>query len=110
MAQRIWLHGCTVSLPFPGLFLTLAHLTPLSVPGTWSGITANQTALAQKVLDDADDIFGTTTYYNEHWILEKNWQEQAFGPNYARLLAIKKKVDPTGVFSCRRCVGSEGGY
>lgn len=30
-----------------------------------------------------------------------------FGSNYARLLQIKKTVDPSGVFWCQTCVGSE---
>jgi hypothetical protein len=36
-----------------------------------------------------------------------NWQTVFWGSNYNRLFKIKKEVDPTGVFYCRACVGSE---
>lgn len=65
---------------------------------------------AQKVLDDATKVFGNTTYYNEDWVLETNWQEAMFGSNYDRLLQIKKKYDANGLFNCRQCVGSEDGF
>jgi hypothetical protein len=35
------------------------------------------------------------------------WQTAFWGANYDKLLKIKKQVDPTGVFYCRSCVGSE---
>ncbi|KAF2177939.1 FAD-binding domain-containing protein [Zopfia rhizophila CBS 207.26] len=78
--------------------------------GPWSGVTAAQLETAQAVLDNATAVFGTATYYNEDYILEKNWQESMFGSNYARLLEIKRTVDPNGLFNCRQCVGSENGY
>ncbi len=80
------------------------------VAGPWSGVTKAQTVLAQDVVDNATDIFGTTAYYNEDWILEKDWQKSFFGNQYTRLLKIKRKVDSNGVFCCRQCVGSEYGY
>jgi FAD/FMN-containing dehydrogenase len=30
-----------------------------------------------------------------------------WGEKYDRLLGIKKRVDPTGVFVCNRCVGGD---
>jgi hypothetical protein len=82
----------------------------LRVTGFWSGVTEAQTALAQAVVDNATNVFGTTAYYNEDWILEKDWQKSFFGNQYARLLRIKRNVDSKGLFSCRQCVGSEDGY
>jgi hypothetical protein len=38
---------------------------------------------------------------------EKNWQQTFWGSNYARLLRIKREVDPTDVFWCSPCVGNE---
>ena len=35
-------------------------------------------------------------------------QESQWGANYPRLLEIKQKVDPAGLFVCHHCVGSEG--
>ncbi|PVH93884.1 FAD-binding domain-containing protein [Periconia macrospinosa] len=79
----------------------------VSVRGPWSGMIGAQSTLLREIQDDADEAFGTAIYYNEMSMLEKDWQNQAFGSNYLRLLETKEKYDPTGVFSCRRCVGSE---
>jgi len=37
-----------------------------------------------------------------------DWRKNQWGRNYDRLLAIKNKVDPHGLFTCRRCVGFTG--
>lgn len=48
------------------------------------------------------------TYFNEASIDEPDWKQSFWGKrNYAKLLAIKARVDPQGVFVCRKCVGSE---
>ncbi|CAK7224069.1 hypothetical protein SBRCBS47491_005423 [Sporothrix bragantina] len=49
----------------------------------------------------------TGAYMNEASKYETDWQTTFWGDNYARLLAIKRKVDPTDVFWCTPCVGSE---
>ncbi|ODA76962.1 hypothetical protein RJ55_07479 [Drechmeria coniospora] len=49
-------------------------------------------------------------YINEGWLFEKDWQKTFWGSNYARLHRIKKQVDPTNVFVCFPCVGSEGWF
>ena len=38
---------------------------------------------------------------------ETDWQQTFWGDNYARLLQIKRRVDPEDVFWCTPCVGSE---
>lgn len=38
---------------------------------------------------------------------EKNFQQTFWGSNYARLLRIKRSIDPTDVFWCAPCVGNE---
>ena len=50
---------------------------------------------------------GAGTYANEADFFEKNWQEEFWGPHYARLLQIKKRYDPDGMFRCHHSVGSE---
>ncbi|KAK4183273.1 hypothetical protein QBC35DRAFT_526198 [Podospora australis] len=51
---------------------------------------------------------GSGAYFNEAGRLEPNWQGSFFGAeNYARLLKIKKKVDPWGLFWAALTVGSE---
>ena len=47
------------------------------------------------------------SYPNEGSYFEPNFQHSHWGANYPRLLEIKKKVDPDGLFYCRLCVGSE---
>jgi FAD/FMN-containing dehydrogenase len=52
-----------------------------------------------------DFIPDSGAYFNEADLLEPNWQESFFGlNNYARLQAIKKTVDPNGIFNCWHCV------
>ena len=36
-----------------------------------------------------------------------DWQQDYYGSNYPRLLEIKQKWDPTGIFWCKPCVGHE---
>jgi hypothetical protein len=47
------------------------------------------------------------TYASEADPNTPNWQRAFWGTNYAKLLSIKKRLDPDGVFYCRACVGSE---
>lgn len=47
------------------------------------------------------------TYANEADYHMPDWQQTFWGENYARLLTIKKQVDPDGLFYCHHCVGSE---
>lgn len=39
---------------------------------------------------------------------EPNWQQSFFGSNYERLLDIKQRYDPLGVFYALKAVGTEG--
>ena len=47
------------------------------------------------------------SYVWETDFFEKNWQDSFWGGNYARLLAIKRKYDPDGLFFLHHGVGSE---
>ncbi|KAE8160751.1 hypothetical protein BDV40DRAFT_313563 [Aspergillus tamarii] len=47
------------------------------------------------------------TYVNEANPYEPDWQNVFWGKKYARLLAIKQRVDPTQLFVCNRCVGTD---
>jgi hypothetical protein len=86
------------------------NLINIPIQGPWSGLTKQVIDAGRAVIANATAVFGTAAYYNEDFVLEQSWQESLFGSNYPRLLAIKKKVDPSGVFSCRQCVGSEDGF
>jgi hypothetical protein len=50
---------------------------------------------------------GSGAYINEADVLEPNWQQSFFGDNYAKLVAIKDKWDPWGLFWAPATVGSE---
>jgi hypothetical protein len=51
---------------------------------------------------------GGGCYMNEGDWLEENWQQTFFGDNYNRLLDVKQRYDPTGLFNCWKCVGWTG--
>jgi hypothetical protein len=48
-------------------------------------------------------------YWNEGFDKETDWKTTFFGPpdHYAKLLAIKRKYDPTNTLWCNNCVGSD---
>ncbi|KAJ4417528.1 hypothetical protein N0V82_006087 [Gnomoniopsis sp. IMI 355080] len=47
------------------------------------------------------------TYLNEADPVDENWKRNYYGSNYERLLAIKKRYDPEGIFYARHSVGSD---
>ena len=51
---------------------------------------------------------GGGSYSNEGNYFQDNWQEEFWGTNYERLLKVKKKYDPTNLFTVHKGVGSEG--
>ena len=51
---------------------------------------------------------GGGSYSNEGNYFQDNWQQEFWGANYDRLLRVKKKYDPTNLFSVHKGVGSEG--
>ncbi|ETI20394.1 hypothetical protein G647_08429 [Cladophialophora carrionii CBS 160.54] len=50
------------------------------------------------------------TYVNEANPYEPAWRKVFWGSNYDRLLKIKTARDPTNLFVCNRCVGSDVVY
>ncbi|KAH7100273.1 FAD-binding domain-containing protein, partial [Auriculariales sp. MPI-PUGE-AT-0066] len=75
--------------------------------GPQGAVVPDQQAKVDQVRVAATEVFGAPSYYNENVPGETNWQESFWGTNYPRLLQLKLKWDPTGVISCRQCVGSE---
>ena len=49
----------------------------------------------------------TGSYVSEGDFFDAAWQDSFWGPNYARLLAVKDKYDPDGLFVVHHGVGSE---
>jgi hypothetical protein len=48
------------------------------------------------------------SYVSESNFFERSWQQSFWGPNYSRLLTIKEKYDPMGLFFVHHGVGAEG--
>lgn len=48
------------------------------------------------------------SYANEADYFEPHWQKEFWGSHYPRLLEIKRRYDPIGLFHCHHGVGSEG--
>ena len=50
---------------------------------------------------------GAGSYVSESNFFEADWQRSFWGPNYPRLLAVKQRYDPDGLFFVHHGVGSE---
>ncbi|QRV90344.1 FAD-binding domain protein [Ceratobasidium sp. AG-Ba] len=76
--------------------------TPASTVKLFKASVTNITQQLGKIggLDQA-------AYFNEADPQEPQWKKAFFGKHYDRLLKIKHKVDPQGVFTCNRCIGSD---
>jgi hypothetical protein len=82
--------------------------------GTWENdrvppITAGLQTLRDELLRQFPVTDGYSgSYWNEADYYEPNWQTAFWGEEtYEKLLAAKQKYDPTGLFTCHHCVGSE---
>ena len=51
---------------------------------------------------------GAGAYVNECDYFQAGWQRAFWGGNYPRLLRVKRRVDPDGLFTVHHGVGSEG--
>jgi hypothetical protein len=82
--------------------------------GIWTSNTPlDVRAQVQNTISAAIQPFKALTpgggcYMNEGDWMEENWQQTFFGANYDRLLEVKRKWDPTGLFNCWKCVGWTG--
>jgi FAD/FMN-containing dehydrogenase len=50
---------------------------------------------------------GTGSYLAESSFFERDWQDAHWGPNYPRLLKVKRRHDPAGLFLVHHGVGAE---
>ncbi|KAF1852164.1 uncharacterized protein K460DRAFT_392285 [Cucurbitaria berberidis CBS 394.84] len=68
-------------------------------------------ALHEQILQPWRDITpaskGGGSYLNEAAVDEPNWKEDFYGAQYERLVMIKRKYDPTGVFYATTAIGSD---
>jgi FAD/FMN-containing dehydrogenase len=68
----------------------------------------NEAGQIARAMDELKEIApGGGSYVAESNYFEPNWQQAYWGPNYPRLLAIKQKYDPQGLFFVRHGVGTE---
>ncbi|OAL27900.1 hypothetical protein AYO22_03245 [Fonsecaea multimorphosa] len=95
---------------------TYIHFAPSSCQVTYRSWTplnqTEKTAVTDELRNSAVEALRildpyTGAYVNEADPTEPNWQTTFWGSNYPRLLALKKKYDPKGVFWCKPCVGNE---
>lgn len=66
---------------------------------------AEAVALAMRELRELAP--GAGSYVSESDFFEKDWQKSFWGANYDRLLAVKRRYDPDGLFIVHHGVGSE---
>jgi FAD/FMN-containing dehydrogenase len=69
-------------------------------------------ALGARLVGQTMDVLraltpGAGSYVNETDYFEPDWQDSFWGPNYPRLLEIKRRYDPQNVFRVHHGVGSE---
>ncbi|KAK8024890.1 hypothetical protein PG990_002713 [Apiospora arundinis] len=74
----------------------------------WEDMVAAQKRITEEFVPQMEAVTpGSGAYTNEADFHQPNWQQDFFGPNYDRLLQIKRKWDPEGRFYAIRTVGSD---
>lgn len=85
----------------------------IALPRSWEPLNSTQkeaittdlrTKATQALRDLAPD---TGAYVNEADPTEPDWQKTFYGDNYERLLELKRRWDPYGVFWYKNGIGSE---
>ncbi|KAK5988880.1 putative FAD-linked oxidoreductase [Cladobotryum mycophilum] len=88
-------------------------ITNTLIPVGWAALDASQKELVTSELTNKNMAAlrrlapDTGVYLNECDPMEPNFQHSFWGEKYGKLLQIKQKYDPQGVFFCHPCVGSE---
>jgi hypothetical protein len=95
--------------PWRSAVVMSAYLMPYSDVVPFAAMEARQDFITQTVMLIVESVTPNAgAYINEADYQQGDWQGVFYGDNYARLLAIKKKLDPKGVFYNGIAVGSEG--
>lgn len=73
---------------------------------------AENAAVGARLVGQTMDVLraltpGAGSYVNETDYFEPDWQDSFWGPNYPRLLEIKRRYDPQNIFRVHHGVGSE---
>lgn len=69
------------------------------IVGKRGGTYVNEANPSVSPPNDADYLL--TAFHR----FEPDWKQVFWGDKYEKLLKIKKRVDPKGLFKCNRCVG-----
>ncbi|QKX59036.1 uncharacterized protein TRUGW13939_06166 [Talaromyces rugulosus] len=83
------------------------------IPRSWPYLNAtDKAAVTTSLRNEANEALRelaptSGAYMNEADPTISDWQEVLYGDHYPRLLELKKKWDPEGVFWCKPCVGNE---
>jgi hypothetical protein len=87
----------------------LIAIDPVAANSTPAQLAVGSKHLTDVVLGPIRDVTqGGGAYANEADIAEPDWQQAFWGSNYARLLTVKEKWDPTELFYVHHGIGSEG--
>jgi len=84
---------------YPGV---IGHEPDLAVARRRTTEIARSMDELRKVAPDAGSYVSESNYF------ERSWQRSFWGSNYPRLLRVKAKYDPAGLFFVHHGVGSEG--
>jgi hypothetical protein len=101
----------------PAVFNNVAFITIGAwKQGKYPGLAGHEPVRAESqaqhdgVMAASASLRGVTevggSYSNEGSYFEKDWKQQFWGSNYPRLLRVKKKYDPTNLFTVHKGVGS----
>jgi len=94
------------------LAISAAHGPPAfpGLPGPGPDLTAARRRAAEvaAIAEMRKLAPGGGSYVAEGDYFNGDWQNAHWGPNYPRLLAVKEKYDPAGLFFVHHGVGSEG--
>ncbi|CAP86673.1 hypothetical protein E8E15_009698 [Penicillium rubens] len=110
--------GMNVSAPvnvsnavFPALrnaAVTMQIGTPWNETAPWSQMLADQRKMTTEYVPQLEAVTPDSgCYQNEANFRQPNWKQTFFGSNYPRLLAVKRKWDPSSFFYALKAVGSD---
>lgn len=97
-AFALALTGGSTGPAFPGI---AGHEPNLAAARKNAAACAKAMQALYKIVPDAG------SYVSESDFFLKDWQRAFWGSNYPRLLAVKKRYDPDGLFTVHHGVGSE---
>jgi FAD/FMN-containing dehydrogenase len=85
-----------------------AYSLPYELAAPFSAMEARQNRITEEIMPVIEAVTpGAGAYINEADFQQSDWQEVFFGSNYNKLLAVKRKYDPKGIFYNPIAVGSE---